>query len=291
MNEALIENFEVDLSQLDDNEVIHAIEDDASLYERQAGQAISMMPIVNGLSEELSYTFYGEDFQEIQDTYTLNFTKELIKPSDLGKINEIAKELIAKHSLDTEKQVNETLYNDGALLDAIISNDLYDLEEPKSNVFTIRYECEPSEVEAATRRHVKENRDSSQLNASVEDIAIEMERFYDERELENIILQENPDGLINNIVIDYATEQGIDYEIAKQLDIYKDVDIKDVTIQLNTDFSTLAESEKERIEQIGLEEYLNKEFYGVLYYNNLFEFNVGTIVIDEDAIQEIESEM
>lgn len=285
------ENYQVDLNQLDDNEVLNEIDSILPLYEKHLAKISVLETIGNQIEDELPYVLNNEDYSRVMKDFNIFFTKELVKPSDLGQVNEIAKEMIIKYLLDTEEKIKRILYDENVLLDGIIANQLYSVNEPKSNEFAIRYDCEPSEVKVLLKEYVNELVDTSQFNVSVEEISKEMEDFYSSQSLFNHLLRENPDGLINNIVIGYATEQGIDYEIAKQLDIHKDVTFHDVNIDLKVDFDNLAETEKEAVETNGIDRYLEVEFYDHLYYGDLFDISIGSVDFNEDAIQEIKNEM
>ena len=125
MNEELIENFNVDLSQLDDNELIAAIEENADEDEIANGQVVPFMEQADDIGEEFGYEFEGGAYEELHETTNLDYERQLHKPTNLSRVNAIAKNIIRERALNTEDEVQRVLYDENALLDAIISEGLY----------------------------------------------------------------------------------------------------------------------------------------------------------------------
>ncbi|MGJ0146756.1 hypothetical protein ACR56S_03740 [Staphylococcus hominis] len=277
-----VEHYDVDLSKLNDEKVIKAIEENSSSNTIFSGQGESMIEPVNEISDEMNeyynseyfkdryasvpYQMSGEDFGDILYFDKPKFDKELVKPTNLTKVNEMARNLINKFLLDSEEKLNKTLYEDGKLLDVIISNKLFEFVEPNDDVFSIRYICDEKEMKNITRNYMHEKIDDIVENDNFENvdyIAKRMKNYYDEQALTKILLKKSNDTTND-----------------------KNITFRDLTVDLKTDFETFAQSEVENFDEYTkIQMYLDNEFYNSLINKGLVDLKIGDIDIDKDDIK------
>mgnify|MGYP006900610534 FL=1 len=130
--------------------------------------------------------------------------------------------------------------------------------------------------------------------SDIYELAVKIDKYFKAHahEFVDFLIKENPDGIINNIVVDAATNDGIPYEVAKQLDVTKDVDIRFNNVRLDANLEDIAENEDSFVRSVGnVDTYLENELFVRMFYKDYMNFDVETVNINEDAIREIESEM
>lgn len=304
--EYFVEHFNVDLSQLDDNELIAAIEENADEDNIANGQVVPFMEQADDIGEEFGYEFEGGAYEELHETTSLDYERQLHKPTNLSRVNAIAKNIIRERVLNTEDEVQRVLYDENALLDAIISEGLYSVftyyDNDTSEIFSITYHADTTQVRNELYNYIFNSfyyNDEYEHNYDdIDKIARRMEVYISSiaEDINSDIIKENPDGVIDDIVIEEAVTQGIDENVARQLDIHNDVTIELGNLFANIDFEEFAKHEQDYLKEhkISLTDYVENELLDRLQSQGVIDSNrdivVKNVEFDEDTIQEIKDE-